>query len=152
MPASLYIIIKESNIILFNMIGYDNYNTSHWKIRNCLPPLYPLIAFAHAPPPRLTIYFIIMYFSFNNIHNNVFLLFYADMIYYNRCTIINRIRYEKAGVVIQILEFSRFGEIVECVGMLFMGVCRLLGRLVSSLWNASVCFHGCVSVAWEVSQ
>ena len=56
--------------------------------------------------------------------------------------------------------------------MFFMGVCRLLRRLVGSLWNASVCFlwvcvgcfgdwsvacgmcrcavYGCVSVAWEI--
>ena len=31
-------------------------------------------------------------------------------------------------------------ELVDCVGMLFMGVCRLLGTLVGSLWNVSVCF------------
>ena len=38
--------------------------------------------------------------------------------------------------------------LVECAGMCFMGVCRLLGRLlllltitiVGSLWNGSVCF------------
>ena len=30
--------------------------------------------------------------------------------------------------------------LVECVGVFVMGVCRLLGRLVGSLWNVSVCF------------
>ena len=58
--------------------------------------------------------------------------------------------------------------------MLFMGVCRLLGRLVGSLWNVSVCFlwvcvgclgdwsvafgmcryvfYGCVSVAGKIAS
>ena len=39
-------------------------------------------------------------------------------------------------------------QLVECVGVFFMGVCRLLGRLVGSLWNVSVCLLwvcvGCV--------
>ena len=38
--------------------------------------------------------------------------------------------------------------------MLFMGVCRLLGRLVGSLWNVSVCFLwvcvGCLG-DWSVA-
>ena len=60
---------------------------------------------------------------------------------------------------------------VECVGVCFMGVCRLLRNLVGSLWDVSVCFlwvcvgcfgdwsvacgmcryvfYGCVPVAWE---
>ena len=29
---------------------------------------------------------------------------------------------------------------MECVGVFVMGVCRLLGRLVGSLWNASGMF------------
>ena len=65
-------------------------------------------------------------------------------------------------------------ELVDCVGMLFMGVCRLLGTLVGSLWNVSVCFlwvcggclgdwsiacgmrryvfYGCVPAAWEIGR
>ena len=64
--------------------------------------------------------------------------------------------------------------LVACVGVFFMGVCRLLGRLVGSLWNVSVCFlwvcagclrdwsvacgmfryvfYGRVSGAWEVAS
>ena len=33
-----------------------------------------------------------------------------------------------------------------------MGVCRLLRRLVGSLWNVSVCFYRCASVAWVVAS
>ena len=43
--------------------------------------------------------------------------------------------------------------LVECVGVLFMGVCRLLGRVVGSLWHVSVYFLWvCVSVALETGQ
>ena len=64
--------------------------------------------------------------------------------------------------------------LVECVGVFFMGVCRLLRGLIGSLWNVSVCclwvcvgcfgnwlvargmcryvFYGCVSVAWEIGR
>ena len=41
---------------------------------------------------------------------------------------------------------------MECVGLFFMGVCRLLGRVVGGLWNVSVCFYGCVSVASEIGR
>ena len=42
---------------------------------------------------------------------------------------------------------------VECVGVFFMGVCRLLRNLVGSLWDVSVCFlRVCVSVAWEIGR
>ncbi len=40
-----------------------------------------------------------------------------------------------------------------CVGMFFMSVCRLLARLVDSLWNVSVCFLwvcvGCLGDCFE---
>ena len=64
--------------------------------------------------------------------------------------------------------------LVEYVGVFFTGVCRLLRRLVGSLWNVSVCclwvcvgcfgdwsvvcgmcrcvFYGCVSVASEIGR
>ena len=70
-----------------------------------------------------------------------------------------------------------FGDWSVACGMcrcVFMGVCRLLGRLVGSFWNVSVCFlwvcvgclgdwsvacgmcrcvfYGCVSVAGETGR
>ncbi len=54
-------------------------------------------------------------------------------------------------------EISRW--LVECVGVFVMGVCRLLRRLVGSLWNVSVCLlwvvcrllRRLVGSLWDVS-
>ena len=45
-----------------------------------------------------------------------------------------------------------FGSLWDVSVCFFIGVCRLLGRLVGSLWYMSVCFYGCVSVAAEIGR